>query len=523
MGITGQMTPSGISELEREAKFEVDRDYDPPDLRGLVGRTERLAEQHLRTVYFDTADRRLADRGITLRHRTTESAEQPDPAEAWTLKLPDEGGQDLLVRSEMSWSGPRATVPPEALAILKGVVRRAPLQRLVELDTIRRRLQLIATDHTTTCGEIDDDLVSVVGGPGDGAWFRQVELELTADECLEADAIISSLRLSGAKPTKRSKLSMALGQPPRDEPPRPPNRTRRQTVSGIVVDVVATNLGRLLDHDYRLRTRREQPHPHDIHQARVATRRLRSDLRLLGSVIDPVWLDHTTEDLRWIANALGEIRDLDVLSARLSDHGGGPADTIELVDGIRAQRKSATKKLFSALNSRRYLDLLDRLHAAQQAPPLVRPPANADPNALEADAKASDAFPELIGHQWRALRRQVRKANRQPSDVRLHKVRIRAKRLRYAAETATPVIGKRAQKVAEGAESLQDLLGELRDSDAAERWLRQQAQSVPMSTAAAFASGVLAEQQRARQRELREQWLSAWQRLSRKRNHKWLR
>lgn len=524
VGNAVQMMVPTASTTEREAKFEVDRDYDPPDLRGVVRRTKRLPDQHLRTVYFDTPDRRLAERNITLRHRTTETADQPSAEETWTLKLPDSAENDFLARSETSWPGDRDRVAPPAVAILRGVLRRASLRPVAELDTTRRRLQLITRDNTTAWGELDDDLVSVVGGPGDGTWFRQVEVELTSDRSVEVDAVLDSLRRSGAKPTKRSKLSIALGQPPEHPPRRPRRKTRRrQTTSDIVTIAIASGLDRILDHDYRLRIQREQPHPHDVHQARVATRRLRSNLKLLAPVLDPVWLDHTTEELRWIADILGEIRDLDVLSANLSSNDGDTTDAVEVGEVIEGQRRSATKKLSTALNSRRYLDLLDRLNAAKQAPPLLSPGAHTEPTgSLGAQTKASEALPVLIGQQWRALKRQVRKANRHPNDRRLHKVRIRAKRLRYAAETAAPVIGKRAQKIAKGAEALQDLLGELRDRGAAERWLRQQAQQTPLSTADAFASGALAERQNARQRELRQRWLSEWERLDRKRNRKWL-
>lgn len=517
VGIPTLMNPSSTIS-EHEAKFEVDRDYDLPDLRGLVGRTDRLPEQHLLTVYFDTDDLRLAQRGISLRHRITETADGSETEESWTLKLPEASHDDIVARSETSWPGERAAIPPQALAIVRGLVRRAPLRPVAELNTTRRRLQLIEDHEIAPFAEIDDDLVTVVGGPGDGSWFRQIELELTPDH-LAADvkALLKCLRRSGAKPTKQSKLSLAVGERPPRQGRRGAKNRKRQTISDMVKTAIASNLDRLLDHDYRLRLAPDRPDPEDIHQARVATRKLRSNLKMFAAVIDPVWLGHTAEDLRWIAEILGQIRDLDVLAENVTPVDSEARHTLELVQAVGSQRNPSVKRLSSALGSARYLDLLDRLNAAKRRPPLV-PASNKKSHKKRRDGmapeeKASDVLPKLIGHEWRSLQRKARKADTRSNDQRLHEIRIRAKRLRYAAETAAPVIGKSAKRVAKGAATLQDLLGELRDSAAAEAWLRDQVTGV--SPAAGLLSGALVERHQTRQLELRRRWPSAWKGLQR--------
>lgn len=92
---------TGSTAPEQGAKFDVDESYDPPDLRPVVGRTRRLAEQRLRTLYYATVDRRLWRQGVSLRHRTGEG--NAEGAGTWTLKLPrwDEG--DILQRHELTW------------------------------------------------------------------------------------------------------------------------------------------------------------------------------------------------------------------------------------------------------------------------------------------------------------------------------------------------------------------------------------------------------------------------------------
>ena len=71
---------------------------------------------------------------------------------------------------------------------------------------------------------------------------------------------------------------------------------------------------RLLGHEEGVRTRRE---PEDVHQARVATRRLRSDLRTFAPLLDREWLDGLRAELKWLGGELGPVRDAEVLRDRL--------------------------------------------------------------------------------------------------------------------------------------------------------------------------------------------------------------
>ena len=135
---------------------------------------------------------------------------------------------------------------------------------------------------------------------------------------------------------------------------------------------VGTSLSRLLDHDYQLRSDPSHPAPEAIHQARVASRRLRSDLKTVGDVLDPVWLRHTRDDLQWLGSALGEVRDCDVLADYLAgERRQGRVDAegqAVLVTVLRKERAEASTET-RAIGSDRYLTLLDRLHAAASNPP----------------------------------------------------------------------------------------------------------------------------------------------------------
>jgi CHAD domain-containing protein len=108
-------------------------------------------------------------------------------------------------------------------------------------------------------------------------------------------------------------------------------------------------------------------------------------------------------------------------------------------------------------------------------------------------------------------------ARSDPTDENLHAARIRAKRVRYAAEAVSPVFGKRAKAFAEAAVELQDVLGEHQDAVVAGGWLREAADS----GGDAFVAGQLAAAEAQAAASSREAMPAAWKELSRKRLRFW--
>ena len=517
--------------LEQEWKFDVDPDFDPPDLRPLVGRTERLAEQSLRTTYFDTADHRLWAQGITLRHRS----ESLPPADAaapaalldgsaaagkWTLKLPDgdrvgpdESGR--ASRSEFSWKGSPGEVPAEARAVIAGLVRRAPLQPVTTLATTRRRLLLHGPEWPWA--ELDDDLAEVVEGTETGLRFRQIEVELMPDaEPPDGglESVLAELRRAGAGRSGRSKFALAAGLPEDGALVGRVAAGRPSDVAGMVARQLAAGLDRLLRSDYRLR-RPGGPDAEDVHQARVATRRLRSDLLTFAAALDPVWVGHVRRDLKWMGRLLGRVRDADVLIERLQAH-DDPADADEVAELVRlvaADRHLDATELAEALAAPRYLDLLDRLHAASLTPPVSEPGDDTAP------AKVA---PRLVRPRLHAFEHELAGLGRHPSDRDLHQVRIRAKRLRYASETVEPYVGRKARRTASAAKSLQDVLGDLNDAINAARELRELACHPSTTSAVAFVAGRIAGRADAEEIAIRARWRKKAARLADRKRRSWL-
>jgi CHAD domain-containing protein len=519
VGIRSGMAPkSGY--LERETKLSATLGFDVPDLRGTAGRTERLPEEDLHSRYFDTPDLRLWSRGITLRHRTGDLS---GPG-TWTLKLPEHQHGATFERSELSWPGEASPVPGEALNILKGIIRRSTLGLIAELKTTRRRLKLQEPDGTAW-GELDDDIVTVAGGPRDGVRFRQIEVEVEPDHPQVAKAVLTALRAAGAQSDAEPKLARALGVTARSRrAARPAPTSHRAPLGDVLRRSIGDGLDRILDHDYRMRLDAVLS-PRDVHQSRVATRRLRSNLKTFRSVLDPVWLGHTRAELRWLGEALGRVRDCDVLASELDGGNGDPPDEAagdaELRAILGAQRDAFSGELVTVLSRDRYLNLLDRLHAAAEMPPFLDHEKMAHGRAAGAGVPARRVLPDLVDLEWRALRRKLRKLGRGPTDHELHRARIRAKQLRYAAEAAAPIIGQRARRTAAAAEALQTVLGEHHDAVGAEAWLRRQAGGG--SHRQAFRAGQLTVVEQQRQQRIRRQWPAAAEPLTKKRDRHWRR
>jgi CHAD domain-containing protein len=267
---------------------------------------------------------------------------------------------------------------------------------------------------------------------------------------------------------------------------------------------------RLLRHDAGVRLGQD---PEELHQARVATRRMRSALRTFRDVLEPEWATSLRDRLRWLADALGDVRDTEVLRERirsrepmLPEADLGALE--ELVTMLEAKRDEARERLLRAMREPEYLALLDDLVEAARQPRVLQEVAT---------ASAATALRAVLERPWLHLSNAVERARDDGSDASMHCVRIRAKRARYAAEAVSPVFGKRAQSFAEAAASLQDVLGEHQDSVVARRWLRE----AVGSDGDAFVAGELSAIEAQAAAAARAAWSKAWKTLSRKRLRFW--
>jgi CHAD domain-containing protein len=493
---------------EREAKLEAPPDFELPELGGPDDgfQAEPQAPRRLRTTYYDTADLRLARWDASLRFR---------PGEGWTVKLPEGQAGVLLVRGEHVFAGDGRRPPADAVALVRAFVRNAPLAATVRMRTLRRPLEL-ADPAGERLGEVVDDEVQVLDGRRIASRFRELEVELaeTADTAV-LERVVERLLRAGAQAAEPTpKYLRALGGRERLLGPEVvrPEVGPDSSVEALLRHDLAAGTLRLFRHEPGVRIGED---PEAVHQARVATRRLRSTLRTFSTLLDPDWTDRLRDELKWLADLLGAVRDTDVLLERFQNELAAlPAADAKLgprlLAGLVSEREAARRLLLRGLAEDRYATLLDDLVAAAAAPVLL-------PGA---DRPAAEVMPPLVTKPWKRLRKEVRKAGDDPSDEQLHQIRIRAKRARYAAEAVEPVIGKPAEDFAAAAADLQGVLGDHHDAVVGEQWLRQAAGAARRDVA--LVAGMLIAAERANAAAERHRWRPVWKALNRRKLRAWL-
>ncbi|MCX4525846.1 CYTH and CHAD domain-containing protein [Streptomyces sp. NBC_01551] len=472
-----------------------------PDLAGTAGiaavRDEGTVD--LDAVYYDTRDQRLAADGLTLRRRTGGGDA------GWHLKLPVSPG----VRDEVS--APLGdSVPPALAALVRSRVRGAALEPQVRLRSSRKVSHLLDADGAVLA-ELSTDTVRAEREEAAAAW-TEVEVELAdgVDPAL-LDAVEkrfgkAGLRVSDA-PSKVARALDETGAPP---PARPEPAPDDDSAGAYVLSYLREQLDAVIAQDPAVRRNL----PDSVHQLRVATRRTRSAFKTYREVLDRDVTDPLGDELRWLAAELGVDRDQEVLLERLQTRLGELPRTL-LLGPVRgrlrvwnnARRSGSRRRALAALDSKRYLTLLDSLDALLADPPL-----------LEGAARpAEDVLPQAVIHDHGRLAKRIGAAlDLEPGherDLALHEARKAAKRSRYAAEAAVPALGKPAKRLAKAVKKVQTLLGDHQDSVVAREALLGLGVQAAAAGESAFTWGVLHAREEAladrRERELPDVWEKA--------------
>jgi CHAD domain-containing protein len=224
-----------------------------------------------------------------------------------------------------------------------------------------------------------------------------------------------------------------------------------ETIGALAIQVLVHNADAFEEH---MAGAREGQDPLHVHQMRVATRRMRAALRLFADVL-PAEASGLNDELKWIAGQLGAARDLDVQVRRLRETAAELGLSEALVPygaWLEEQRQRAQAELVSAIASPRFEQLRQQLHQLQAW--------SLNP---EVDAPLFDDAPRRLRRSYRQLRKRAKRIDKHSPATDLHKVRIGAKRLRYAAEFFEIAYGKPAERLATLLVLLQDRLGDLQD------------------------------------------------------------
>jgi CHAD domain-containing protein len=218
-----------------------------------------------------------------------------------------------------------------------------------------------------------------------------------------------------------------------------------------------------------------------VHQMRVAIRRIRALLRMFRKTSILSKFSALQSDLKWVADRLGAVRDLDVYLATLKEYEA----ELEADDGsalrryeifLNGQRVDASSELLSCLDSDRYLQLLASFASALQECS-VQNCSKADDDRTSI-ARAAKVW---IRKQYHRVVRDGRSIGPDSPDERLHELRIECKRLRYLLEFFRPCYGASFKPTIKRLRALQDILGLVQDAHVATMQLRGYAGALTMA------------------------------------------
>ena len=458
--------------METEAKFTVptaavfSRLSETKRLGPYRARKRRVREVQDR--YVDTADRRFHQHGFAARLRTGEDGllitlKRLDPAEG-AVHSRDEYETPAPDRAITTW-------PAGAVRNLaEEIAGDRPLVDLVTLD--QTRTVRILYEEARAVAEWSLDEVRFHGPKAPGRVY-EMEMELLPDGTPADLAALIDLVAApfGLVPQPQSKFERALAL----IAPAPPAGTKPP--AGVRADdslilagskVLRVQAAALEANEEGLRAGDDV---RAIHKMRVATRRIRSALRLLEPYLAEPVDKHMRHGLRALSQALGSARDRDVLIAHAVEFRNGlPAEQQADLDGLltdlEAAGRQARKEARQVLDSKEYAHFRKGLDAFLTAP-------DAPPDST------NGAQPYQVRHvaggaiwvRYEAVR-AYETIMAAPTVTQLHALRITGKYLRYALEFFREVLPGDTETLIADVVLMQDQLGALHDADVAAGLIR---------------------------------------------------
>jgi len=408
--------------------------------------------QLLVNTYYDTADGRLRQERVVVRHRLK--------GRLWlqTVKTVAVLSSGLAQRGE--WELPSRPGHFDFAQVDDDTIRTL-------LESVREQLQPMFTTrfvrHTWLLERGGDVAIEValdrgwIEAQGRRRTIREIELELlggtVGDLFALAGELQQTLLLHPEASSKSDRAYRLLANAPLAPVKAIPIPLSAETPSIAAFQRVSLSCLTQLQSNEEGVCQSEQPE--FVHQARVAMRRLRSAIRLWEPLLPESFV--TRFDLRWqaMASQLGEARNWDVFIAEtlplLSAAEAGNSE-LERLARYSAQRRLASRRAArTTLKSADYCRLLIEYTAAVLALP-----------------EASDSW--LAGYVPRCLNRRLRRVGERTAEAlsgdvaARHRLRVAFKQLRYALEFFAPLLPASSMaNYLQTVTALQDLLGHLND------------------------------------------------------------
>lgn len=257
--------------------------------------------------------------------------------------------------------------------------------------------------------------------------------------------------------------------------------------------------------------------PAAVHEMRIATRKLRAVLKAFKSLLHEPERTRLATELRWLADTLGELRDLDVYAENLDGYLRGLPDADREaarahLEDLKQGRDLARHNVDKALRSARYRELAARLEAF----------ASIAPSPAELRRWGSfticDGVDAYLRKSLRRVHKRARRLGAHPPAEALHALRIEGKKYRYLLEFFEPLYRKELKKPLKGVRKLHGALGDHQDACLAEQRLRAYAAGTDARAHAPeelLALGRLLEAYAARAAHVRRSFPALWQRFER--------
>jgi CHAD domain-containing protein len=212
-----------------------------------------------------------------------------------------------------------------------------------------------------------------------------------------------------------------------------------------------------------------------LHQMRVATRRMRSALRLFTPYYDEDAVRLLRRGMRRTGRALGRVRDLDIFMAHVQDYLAAlPVERQGELDIPLAywekRHRRAQEKMLAYLDGGRYQEFVELMGRFANTRGLGS--LDAGDTTSHGERRVKYVIPRVIYQQYEAIR-AYESLLRGASITLYHELRIDAKRLRYTLEFFQEVLGPEVEPVIGALIAVQDHLGALHDADVTQLHLRR--------------------------------------------------
>jgi triphosphatase len=454
------VSPAG--EIELKLLVDAGRMAHFNDAPGIAANARNKGtRKHLKSVYYDTAERTLRRNGLSLRVR------QSGSRFVQTVKTDVE--DDPLRRGE--WEASVQSLAPDlALALpfipekLHSHLDAQPLEAVFTAD-IHRHARMIDLPAGTVEVAFDQGVLTA----GERSMpVSEIELELKSGSASTIYEIALRLAEHGAvRPSIRTKsargFDLAADKPPAAQRPR----KLRLDPSVALDEAFATILRACFLHLLQsLPAAEDGRNPEGVHQLRVALRRLRSALDLMRSVGTLSNLDALRSEAKWLAQDLSAARDWDVFQLETLPTIAKACSAVTGFDALgraaAGRQSDAYRKAHHALGDRRCAMFLIGLGGWIETRGWRNDVAAEDLGKLS--EPAVHFAQRVLSAQYAKVLKRGRRFKSLPAE-KLHRLRLATKRMRYLGEFLLPLFadGKSARKFSRRLAALQEELGAFND------------------------------------------------------------